>query len=231
MFAWLRDRRREIFRFHDGIRRRRIDPIPTIIALESHELFNPRDDPRLLESGDTDASLRVSQAVREVFGIQQLNDRGKGLTMTEQLAVLTRFYLFLEMLKKKSSPSPTPPLPTEASTSTRYMLGDMPLFADSGGPSTGPNSGTPTASESAPSPPSESAYSRENTTGHFSTPRPSHPSRPTPTGSDTRSSSSDARESDAFGLPSPAPGGDGEGGAPSGQPGAPGSGRCSRQGG
>lgn len=132
MLNWLRNkiwnRRRLLFRFHDGKRIRRVDPLAAAIALHAHPTYLPRHLGEAVD-GDKDALQIVAQAASDVLGIAPLVIGGNGgLTLQERLEIMLAFDAYLGALKKNiarplTSPhstaqtSPESPAPTTSSTS------------------------------------------------------------------------------------------------------------------
>lgn len=107
---------RDIFQYHDGVRRRYGDPLVLYRGLASHAAINLAEDmARLLDGGDAgvEAHQRIVSAVRDVFGVPAYGDRQPGLTERETIDLFWEFADFIEVLKKNSSPLPTSPPATE----------------------------------------------------------------------------------------------------------------------
>jgi hypothetical protein len=111
MRNWWRERNRKIFRFWDGARVRRVDPIVVFRALRLVKDFDLENDLTGIASGDDSACARAIAATRMVFGIQPWNEED-GLTEDETLDVLASFVLWWDELKKNSSPLPISPVAT-----------------------------------------------------------------------------------------------------------------------
>lgn len=130
------NRQRAIFRFWDGTRKRGVDPILVVRALESHPEFNWEVDPQLIEMEDADreaadgAFARIADATRMAFGIP-LFDGKHGLTEGELLNLLGFFVGYLNALKKNTSTPLTSPEPTasaslgESDTTSPSVSGSM----------------------------------------------------------------------------------------------------------
>lgn len=113
MLNWLRNRlwqrRRLLFRFHDGSRIRRADPLAIAIALHAHPTYLPRHLSEAVD-GDKDALLTVAQAATDVFGVAALTSQYKsGLTLNERLELMLAFDAYLRALKKNTVASATSP--------------------------------------------------------------------------------------------------------------------------
>lgn len=105
MLNWLRriirNRRRAIFVYWDGLRIRRIDPIAAFRALKTHPTFDPDTHLALADLGDLDAIKVTLEATRDVFGITAFTDKTGGLIDDETLALIGDFFEYLASLKKK----------------------------------------------------------------------------------------------------------------------------------
>jgi hypothetical protein len=102
-----------LFRFHDGKRLRRADPLAIAIALHSHPTYLPRHLKDAVD-GDKDALQIVAQAATDVFQVQPLQTGG--LTLQERFELMLGFDLYIRKLKKNTVVSATSPSST-ASTS------------------------------------------------------------------------------------------------------------------
>lgn len=117
-FGWLRKKppepvaeqppARAIFSYHDGTRQRFADPIAVMRAMLSHPTLVLDQHLKELASEDmrlqSDASAIVSQATREIFGLEPWSESNlEALTEMEVLDVLTDFVLFTDGLKKNGN--------------------------------------------------------------------------------------------------------------------------------
>lgn len=107
-------RRRAIFRFFDGVRERRADPLVVLRALAADPRFLLDKHPALAAAGDAESQHITVAAVRSAFAVQAYSytardQRESGLTDEESLELLSRFAEFLEVVKKNGSPPPTSP--------------------------------------------------------------------------------------------------------------------------
>lgn len=152
MFNWIRrkihERRRAIYHYWDGARRRKIDPLAAYRALLNHPQF---DAPTHLTMVEVDASHAPSdqvdflvkaageafdvtlQATRDVFDVREWTEDQPGLTQAETRDLLKGFMLYCVALKKNGSPSPTsgaapsmPPRPPSASSPDMSAKSDSP---------------------------------------------------------------------------------------------------------
>lgn len=157
LFRWLHNRRRKIFRFHDGRRVRCADPIEVAIGLAEHPTFMP-DHLEDARWGNEDALEKVATAACDVFGVSPLSTDGKsGLTVGERLELMLAFDLYLLALKKNIGRSPTRP---------PYTVSTSPV---SSGKTTSDTSGSGQTESVAPSAPPTSP-------GSESSPPPGRPS-------------------------------------------------------
>lgn len=119
-----------LFRFHDGKRVRRADPLAVAIALHSHPTYLRRHLDEAI-AGDKEALQIVAQAATDVFGVQPLSSDGRrGLTLNERLDLMLGFDAYLYAVKKNTVASATSPSSTG---------------------STSPNSSEPTTNDLSPS--------------------------------------------------------------------------------
>lgn len=113
---WWRDAGRNIFRYHDGTRRRRADPAAVGQRLETEcpqyvELLEiltradreappgPLRDELLAQRRE--ASEKLADVAYKVFDLKPLDDHG-GVTKAEAVAVLTSYFVFMENLARDS---------------------------------------------------------------------------------------------------------------------------------
>ncbi len=155
MIQWLRNRswnkRRLLFRFHDGRRTRSVDPVEIAMALHSHDVFLYQ---HLIDAadGDVDSQKVVAQTACDVFGVHPLDsDHRIGLTIAERIELVMAFDLYLMSLKKSIDPTLTPPSFTE-STSKESESATTSATSDSGSTENDPPSDPPTSGEPATSP-------------------------------------------------------------------------------
>ena len=100
MFGWLRNRKRQLFRYWDGARWRRADPLRLW-----RRIVNEWDELRpLLECADTGKEPETTQAIQwlcGLFGVSRWSeDNARGLTDAELFGLLEQFYGYLDALKK-----------------------------------------------------------------------------------------------------------------------------------
>lgn len=146
------DESRGIFRFHDGQRWRRVDPIRVSICLDAIDGFHPIDTPQLLQVEEGAELLKtaekVAEAVRVAFKVPQFDDGG--LTTLECVNLLADFFDFTEGVKKNSNPTPTLLRPTASASSGESVSSSG---SASGSTCSDPLSGTPGPSLGASEPP------------------------------------------------------------------------------
>lgn len=102
---WRLKKSREIFWFFDGFKTRAVDPWKCRRLLFEHQTFNWESHPVLIDSGDAEAREITLSAIREVFGVRELNENGDGLGEDETLGVLLQFVNYMADLKKNTSQS------------------------------------------------------------------------------------------------------------------------------
>lgn len=110
---WRRRRRRELFRYWDGGRQRRIDPLQAFRAIHADPEFRADVHPELAEDGDQDAVDIILRMTRRVFDVAEFTEDYRGLTESEQMLLYLSFCGYVEHLKKKFSLWRTPPESTE----------------------------------------------------------------------------------------------------------------------
>lgn len=130
-----RQRRRGLFRYHDGRRWRYGDPFLIWRRLQNHEKCNLETMAPELDEGKEPESTIVLEAIAEVFGVQRWNDETcTGLIDWELVALLSQLDEFLEGLKKNINPGPisSPPMESESSISPVPPGDPMNSSSDSG---------------------------------------------------------------------------------------------------
>lgn len=100
--------KRQIFKYHDGMRTRFADPIVVLRAIVSHAKLDPEVHFTQFESEDTnlqsEAGAILAEATRDIFGIRPFSEQcPNGLTELETLDVLYAFVDYAETLKKNGS--------------------------------------------------------------------------------------------------------------------------------
>lgn len=163
-FTWLRnrrikrdsERRRLLFKYFDGTKERRIDPMRAWREIANDKEFNPSTMLALADAQQEPEASITMRAVCRVFDVKRFDDAtGLGLTDAELMNVLDDFYRYLETLQKKTSNGQTLPSPTEPPPSSDSPAGPSgptkPLSA-SGSTSNGPKPATPTAPYAPPEP-------------------------------------------------------------------------------
>jgi len=110
---------RQIYTYWDGHTWRRADPMDIWIQLQEHPEYNAEVHAPLVDAGDTEAIQVTCEAVRDVFGVADYDpEGGTGLTLGEQIGLLTDYYLYLEEQKKTAASWRTSPSSTAGSTSS-----------------------------------------------------------------------------------------------------------------
>lgn len=116
---WRAKRGRQIFRYWDGNKMRRIDPLEAMLRISAHPTYNVELHPKLLDAGDVEATRITCQAVKDVFGVTDYDPvKNTGLTVAEQLALLGAFSLYIDGLKKSTDSTATFAGSTEGPTSS-----------------------------------------------------------------------------------------------------------------
>lgn len=123
---WRLNRQRNIFRFWNGSRECRADPLAVWRSINADPEFSLIKHPEMIDAGDMDA-IRIGVAtVRRIFSIPSL-EKG-GLTEQECLDLLIDFFDYTAALKKNinlpltlRSPMASEPLqqPTAVTSTTR----------------------------------------------------------------------------------------------------------------
>lgn len=164
LFGWLsgggrgdlyHPRDRLIYRYFDGQREVAADPMVLYKLLMD---VGPEIgiDMKVAASPSKDAGKahdKMVQKIRGAFGVLPLKDGG--LTDLESVELLQHFLVFVDAIKKNSSPLPTSPGETPAPSAPSSVAGP-PTPSSSGSGSTGGGSSTvgPPPSPSGPPPPS-----------------------------------------------------------------------------
>lgn len=136
MLNWIRrrwrERRRAIFCYWDGARRRRIDPLIAYRKLTTHPRFDPESHLTLIDADTVspvgpgrefalNAALEAFDitldATREVFGVSEWSEDRPGLTQAETRDLLKSFLIYCIDLKKNGSDTPIGREPTVSSQS------------------------------------------------------------------------------------------------------------------
>ena len=114
IFKRLRDRKRLIYRFHDGANRRCADPLLVSNRLFEHPSYVRERHLTAATQGDTEAQNIVAQAACDAFDVQPLSSNGKyGLTIKERIQLMIGFDAYIEHVKKNTAVSQIPQQPTE----------------------------------------------------------------------------------------------------------------------
>lgn len=108
MYRWWTNRQRQLFRYWDGRRFVRADPLVIHQRLSSHpsysaDLFKKLGTPR--ESGRIEAITAIAEMASEVFAVPRLNETGtSGLSIEELAGLLLQFHEYVNSLKKNMPP-------------------------------------------------------------------------------------------------------------------------------
>ena len=113
VYRRLNERHRRIYRYWDGRRFRRADPLQIERSLQTNDDFDWSSDLKAaLQSGDSDAVDSVIAAARRAFSFPPF-DRG-GPTGAEAIQEVIRFTTYLSTLKKNINGSQITSEPTES---------------------------------------------------------------------------------------------------------------------
>lgn len=93
------NRRRLLFRFHDGRRVRGIDPVEVLTRLADHEDYLPRHLSDAV-NGDRESQQIVAKAACEAFGVKPYDGKRTGLTVAERLHLMLTFDAWTIVVKK-----------------------------------------------------------------------------------------------------------------------------------
>ena len=139
-------RKRLLFRYWDGQRDRRGDPVAMFRKLVSHPTFRLDMHPRLVDEGDEESIEETIQATCDVCGVSRWSEESPGLTQMELLELFTAFCDYVAGLKKNivfgSIRSPATAESTSSDSSGEITNDSAP----SGSPSNGQKSEKPTES-------------------------------------------------------------------------------------
>ena len=116
---WKR-KKRELFCFRDGEgRKRHLDPMATLRAIQADDEYRPDVHTVLSDAGDSEATEVILCCAERCFGVKRYSaSTGKGMTELEILALFASFYDYIASLKKNTSTSPTSPPSTDATSSS-----------------------------------------------------------------------------------------------------------------
>ena len=133
LLSWVIETR-FVFTFHDGTKRRRVDPYQTCLALWSEQNFDPDELLAVVASKPLRvdvfrATSTLAANVRKAFHVKQLDDGG--LTDGECVDLLVKFMDMVGTVKKNTSNSPIAAPSTESATPVTYSLDDPPIKLDS----------------------------------------------------------------------------------------------------
>lgn len=119
-----RDADRKIFRFFDGTKTRRADPLAVMVKIEDicpqfadllTVVARSADKPLIpgpvaddLKAGQNAATAKLLEVTCTAFGVKPLGDTD-GLTSAEQMTLLTRFLIFMGGLAEEARPLPSSP--------------------------------------------------------------------------------------------------------------------------
>ena len=134
--------RRAVFRFWDGRKWRRIDPLETMRRLFMDPSFDWDETPTALRQPGVTFQLaafgKIAGTVRRAFELPEFE--AGGLTEIECWHLLEAFYGYFDHVKKNGSLMPTWPSPTAATSGN--SLADVP-FPTKPGSVSGPTTAAP----------------------------------------------------------------------------------------
>lgn len=156
MFGWLARRRRlrdATYRFHNGRKWVRIDPVAVNLAYATHPEYNEEIHPKLADSGDPQALLLVLKATCDAFGVKPFDPKTEEGLTAEELIDLALDFAEWSAAKKNDGES----LLTSANSMDAMLddsnSKDQTPTLDSGSTPTVPDSGQPGDSTADPSGP------------------------------------------------------------------------------
>jgi len=126
LFGYLRESRRQLFRYWDGKKKRRIDPLPAWRMMFDNPDCIPDDDfgpaTGVNAEGneiafDGEAQDRVLNMTRKMFGVKEWSESSGGLTANETLDLLWSFMGYMSELKKRDDRTRTRPAPSASESS------------------------------------------------------------------------------------------------------------------
>ena len=113
-------RSRQIFHYHDGRKKRSIDPQQAWLDIwQDTTVCDPEMDIPLCQGDklDVEAQVRVIDMACRVFGVQRYNEKTGGLVMSEIFELLALYFIYMDTLKKKRAPLPIRSPPTDLESS------------------------------------------------------------------------------------------------------------------
>lgn len=146
MFGWLARRRRlkdATYRFFNGRKWVRIDPVAVNLAYATHPEYNESIHPKLADAGDPEALRIVLKATCDVFGVKPFDPNTEdGLTAEELIDLAIDFAEWSASKKNDGEPLPTSANSMDAmlDVSTRNVQmpsldsGSIPIVPDSDQP-------------------------------------------------------------------------------------------------
>lgn len=118
MWTFWKPKRRNIFEFHDGHRKRLVDPYLTLRNMLNHPKY-VEDHVKLIGKPGPmgeECLEDTLEAIRDTFEIKplhQVDGKPAGMTEEETLDVYTAFCKYITALKKNTSPTPTGAQPSD----------------------------------------------------------------------------------------------------------------------
>ena len=143
MFGWLARRRRlkdATYRFFNGRKWVRIDPVAVNLAYATHPEYNESIHPKLADAGDPEALRIVLKATCDVFGVKAFDPNTEdGLTAEELIDLALDFAEWSASKKNDGESLPTFANSTDATLDDSSTSAPTPSL-DSGSTQTAPDS-------------------------------------------------------------------------------------------
>jgi hypothetical protein len=126
LMDWRRQRKRRLFRFHDGKRWRYADPIAASRALNTDKAVDLTTIFPALQQGREPETTQFLDAVCRAFGVHRFQPDGSGMTDEELCDLFADLTAYLEDVKKNTAPPATSLPPTESESSLGSSDADDP---------------------------------------------------------------------------------------------------------
>tara|TARA_Y100000310_G_scaffold199050_1_gene199031 strand:- start:3008 stop:3460 length:453 start_codon:yes stop_codon:yes gene_type:complete len=120
--AWKRRRRlnqRELLRFHDGEKIRRVDPFAVWRVIDSHPDWDPEIQGPKVDAWQEPETSVVVGIFSKAFGVKQFDpETNTGLSDREIIGIWLLLNEFISAVKKNSSRGQASPQPTDSASSS-----------------------------------------------------------------------------------------------------------------
>jgi hypothetical protein len=140
IFSWKKrreERKRLLFRYHNGQSRVVADPMLLWRAILNHPKLDLATAGAFIDAGQEPESSEALQTLCDIFGLVRFDPQtGAGLTDLEVLDVAGQFSEYMDLVKKNISPGPMPPPPGDSWSSISLEPQDEPANASSDSSST-----------------------------------------------------------------------------------------------